>query len=161
MNGKDGPDSRVAHSGDKGLSEVKARALGIALGNKSGLEALHSPICIPLDLEVPLGTHHLLARRKLDNFPSPIPLVSLKLLQAGLLPLAGFGISLRFLEGSGLSDGGEVGIGSGVEGFIRIIGLVKGIRVTLFLTILVIFLLIFTFIISSHLATQGSHSHLI
>ena len=139
-NGKDGPNSRVVHSGGKGLSKVKARVLGVALGNKSGLEVLHRPICIPLDLEVPVGTHHLLARGKLDNLPSSVPLVGLKFLQAGLLPLTGFRISLRLLEGSGLSDGGEVGIGSGVNSVIRIwiIGLVKVIRVT-FLTFLITF----------------------
>jgi hypothetical protein len=87
-NGQDGPDSRVAHSGGKGLCEVKAWALGVSLGNKSGLEALHRPISIPLDLEDPLGAHHLSARGKLSDLPSSIPVVGFKFLQAGLLPLA-------------------------------------------------------------------------
>ena len=119
------------------MSEVKARALGVTLDNKSGFEALHRAICIPLDLEVPLGTHHLLARGKLDNLPSTIPLVGLKFLQAGLLPLTGFRISLGFLEGSGLSDGGEVCIGNGVERVIRVI------RAIFLLTFLIIFLIFF------------------
>jgi hypothetical protein len=53
------------------------------------------------------------------------------------------------LEGPGFSDGGEVGIGSGVEGVIRVssrvIGLVKVIFLILILTL--IFTLIFILII--------------
>lgn len=145
-NGKDGPDSRVAHSGGKGVCEIKAWALGVALGNKSGLEALHRAINIPLDLEEPFGTHHLPTRGKLDNFPSAIPTVSLKFLQACLLPLARFRKLLGLLEGSGFSDGSKVGIGSGVEGLIRVssrvIGLVKVTRLLIFFILIPIILIL-------------------
>jgi len=70
---------------------------------------------------VPLGTHNLLARGKLDNFPSSISPVSIKFLQTGLLPLARLRKLLGVSEASGFSDGGQVGIGSGVEGVIRVI----------------------------------------
>jgi hypothetical protein len=142
--GKDGPDCRVAHSGGKGLCKVKARALRIALGHKSCLEALHRPISIPLDLEVPLGSNHLLARGKLGNLPGPISAVGLKLLQACLLPLARLRKLLGLFEGSGLRDGGQVGIGSGVEGVIssRVIGVVIGVRGVFLLFLLVIIILI-------------------
>ena len=83
--GKDGPDCRVVHCGGKGLCEVKARMLGVSLGHKSCLEVLYRPICVPLDLEVPPGANYLLARRKLDNLPSPIGVVSIKFLRHAFL----------------------------------------------------------------------------
>jgi hypothetical protein len=65
--------------------------------------------------------------------------VSLKFLQAGLLPLTGFRLLLRVPEGPWLSDGGKVGISSGVEGVIssRVIGVIIGVRGA-FLLILII-----------------------
>ena len=110
--------SRVLDSGGKGFSEVKTRSLGIPFGHKSCLESLHRPINIPLDLELPLGTYNLLARGKLDYLPSSIPLEGLKFFNACLLPLARLRALLGCFEGLGLSDRGEVGIGSGVEGVI-------------------------------------------
>ena len=77
---------------------------------------------------MPLGAHYLLARGEWDNFPSPISPVSFKFLQACLLPLARLRKLLGVSEASGFSDGGQVGIGSGVEVVIRIRGLVRVIR---------------------------------
>ena len=136
--GKGGPDCRVANSGGKGLCEAKARMLRVSLGHKSGLEVLHRPIYVPLDLEDPLGAHYLFARGKVDNLPSPISGVSLKLLHASLPPLARFRAFLGFFEGSWFSDGGYVGIGSGVEGVIssRVIGVIIGVRRVFLLFIL-------------------------
>jgi hypothetical protein len=78
----------------------------VSLGYKSCLEALHRPIYVPLDLEDLLGVHYLFARGKVDNLPSPISGVSLKLLRASLPPLDRFRTFLGFLEGSWFSDGG-------------------------------------------------------
>jgi hypothetical protein len=124
--GKDGTDSRVAHSRGKCLCEVKARTLRVSLGHKSSLEALNRPISVPLDLEVPLGANNLLARGKLDNLPSAIELVSIKFLQACLPPLTGFRAPLGVFEGPWLRNGGKVGTGSGVEGVVssRVIGVI-------------------------------------
>jgi len=139
---RDGPDCRVAHSRGKSLCKVKARTLGIALGHKSCLEALHRSIYVPLDLEDPLGAYYLSARGKFDNLPSPIPVVGLKFFKPGLLPLAGLRKPLRLLEGPGLRDGGKVGIGSGVEGFIRVSSRIMRLVFFLILLILLILLLI-------------------
>ena len=68
-------------------------------------------------LQDPLGAHHLSARGKLSNLPSPISGVSLKFLQTSL-PLASLRTLLGFSEGPGFSNGSEVGRGSGVEGVI-------------------------------------------
>jgi hypothetical protein len=46
------------------------------------------------------------------------------------------------LEGPGLSDGGEVGIGSGVEGVIRVSSRVIGLVKVIFLILIFIFILI-------------------
>ena len=88
---------------------------------------------------MPPRTNNLLARWKLSNLPSPIVLVGLKFIKACLLPLTGFRELLGTFEGLGFSDGGKVGIGGGVEGFIssRVIGVIIGIRFFIFIFIII------------------------
>jgi len=62
------------------LKVVKARSLIVAFGNKSALVSLYRAICIPLDLEYPLGVNDLLPFGSRDQFPSAISAVGIQLL---------------------------------------------------------------------------------
>ena len=75
-------DSNGGHpySGCKDLKVIKTRPLIVAFSNKSALVSLHRAICIPLDLENPLGANDLLPFGLRDQFPSAISAVCIQLL---------------------------------------------------------------------------------
>src|SRR6266702_852498 len=55
--GKDNANGGIANCGSKGLLEIKARTLRIALGHQSRPVAVQGAVCIALDLHEPSGAN--------------------------------------------------------------------------------------------------------
>src|SRR6266702_4950676 len=68
--GKHNVNGGIANCRSKGLLEIKARMLRIALGHQSRLVAVQGAVCIALDLHEPSGANCTPARRQSDDLPS-------------------------------------------------------------------------------------------
>src|SRR6266516_23237 len=86
-NGKDGSESCPFRSWGECLSVVKARSLGKALGNTSGLVPLYRAICIALDSEYPSAANCLSPRRELNQLKCPILNERLNFIYCCLIPM--------------------------------------------------------------------------
>src|SRR5580693_7793466 len=85
-NGEDGANGGISDSGSKGLLEIEARALRIALGDQSSLVAFQGAICIIFHLQEPSGANGMLPSRQFDDLPGAIDLMSLHLLLTSFVP---------------------------------------------------------------------------